>query len=187
MSGEMRNIADMEDKLLVWRCKQGNAAALRRIYEKYRDNLLIIAFSILYEPSEAEDVVQDVFVKFVQRLDGFELRQNLKGFLGVCTANCARDRNRLARKNVGIDEIAELADDNANVLNDMILSDDTLRLRSALKKLSEEQRQIVILHTRADMSLSRIAKELGLPVNTVKSRYRYAMGKLRTWLCEVEK
>lgn len=177
----------MEDKLLVWRCKQGNADALRRIYEKYRDNLLIIALAVLFEPSEAEDVVQDVFVKFVQRLDEFELRRNLKGFLGVCAANCARDRNKVARKNVGIDEIAELSGDNPNVLDDIILNDDTLRLRSALEKLSEEQRQIVILHSRADMSLSKIAKELSLPVNTVKSRYRYAMEKLRKWLDEVEK
>lgn len=54
----------LEDRVLVWRLNRGSVDALARIYEKYRDDLLRLALSLLRDKSEAEDAVQDVFVKF---------------------------------------------------------------------------------------------------------------------------
>ena len=52
----------MEDKLLVLRCKRGSADALGRIYEKYKNDSLILAIALLNNTSAAEDVVHDVFL-----------------------------------------------------------------------------------------------------------------------------
>ena len=63
----------IEDKLLIWRYKSGDKAALARIYEKYRIDLLRIATGLLNETSVAEDVVHDVFVTFAQSSDKLKL------------------------------------------------------------------------------------------------------------------
>lgn len=57
----------MEDRLLVFKCKQGSRDALRRIYEKYRDYLLILAVGLSADKSLAEDAVHDTFVTFAER------------------------------------------------------------------------------------------------------------------------
>ena len=54
----------MEDSLLVFRCKQGSRDALRRIYEKYRDYLLMLAVALCHDENLAEDAVHDAFVGF---------------------------------------------------------------------------------------------------------------------------
>ena len=66
----------MEDRLLVMRSKQGSRDALRRIYEKYRDGLLILAIALSRNANIAEDAVHDAFVTFAERLEKFDLAGN---------------------------------------------------------------------------------------------------------------
>jgi DNA-directed RNA polymerase specialized sigma24 family protein len=54
----------MEDRILLWKFKRGSRDALRRIYEKYRNDLLKLAIPLVTDVNTAEDVVQDVFVAF---------------------------------------------------------------------------------------------------------------------------
>jgi DNA-directed RNA polymerase specialized sigma24 family protein len=68
----------LEDKYLVWRFKRGSPDALRRIYGKYRDDLLRIACSLLGTTGDAEDVVQDTFLYFVKSQERFQLTGNLR-------------------------------------------------------------------------------------------------------------
>ena len=56
----------IEDRLLLWRFKNGNENALCRVYEKYRTCLLKLASALSNDRDLAEDVVQDVFVSFAQ-------------------------------------------------------------------------------------------------------------------------
>lgn len=86
-----------EDELLKWKFKQGSTEALSCIYRKYLDDLLTLAVGLLDDPSEAEDVVQDVFVSFVKSVDNFKLRGSLKAYLATCVVNRVRDRVRKVR------------------------------------------------------------------------------------------
>ena len=54
----------LEDRLLIWRFRRGSSDALRRIYEKYADQLLALATALYGSISDGEDVVHDVFVTF---------------------------------------------------------------------------------------------------------------------------
>ena len=87
----------MEDKLLLYRCKRGSQEALTRIYNKYKRNLLLLAMSLLNDRTASEDVVHDVFVTFVRKLDDFKLTGSLKSYLMTCVANSARNRNKAER------------------------------------------------------------------------------------------
>ena len=84
----------LEDKILVFRFNRGSKDALRRIYEKYKDDSLGLAVALLNDISLAEDVVHDVFVSFAQSAGTFNLTGSLKSYLSACVANRARDRNR---------------------------------------------------------------------------------------------
>jgi len=63
----------LEDRLLVWKFRHGSKDAFCRIYEKYRDDLLRLAISLLNEADIAEDVVHDVFTLFIQNANRFQL------------------------------------------------------------------------------------------------------------------
>ena len=56
----------LEDKLLIWKFKRGSSEALCRIYQKYGDYLLALAAALLQDVNAAEDVLHDVFCKFIE-------------------------------------------------------------------------------------------------------------------------
>ena len=84
----------MEDRLLIWKFKRGSQDALRRIYEKYRHDLLKLAVSLAGDVNAAEDVVQDVFVSFAQTGSRIRPAGDLRKYLVTCVANRIRNRRR---------------------------------------------------------------------------------------------
>jgi RNA polymerase sigma-70 factor (ECF subfamily) len=181
----------MIDRLLVTRCRQGSRDALRRIYEKYRDSLLILAIALSHDVNLAEDAVHDVFVAFAQNIAGFKLTGSLKAYLAKCVANRVRDLMRAKYSRVkALDSQQVYSDDvDLNEPTQLITCNEELRLlSSALAELPDEQREVVVLHIHSQMRFKVIAKSFGISVNTVKGRYRYGIRKLRSILnSEIEK
>jgi RNA polymerase sigma-70 factor (ECF subfamily) len=178
----------MEDKLLVLRCRHGSKDALGRIYEKYKTDLFVLAMALLNDTSAAEDVVHDVFLSFVQAIERFRLTGSLKGYLLTCAANRARNVNK-ARHQQNIEpSLTEVVDSGSDDPPCSIICNEQLqRLSGAMAQLPYEQREIIMLHFQAGLTLRGIAKSLGISVNTAKSRYRYGLDKLRLILDEVKK
>ena len=80
----------LEDVMLMWRLRRGSKDALRRIYEKYKGNLLKLALAMSRDACLAEDVVHDVFLRVASRPDKVSADGSLKAFLRVCVLNEAR-------------------------------------------------------------------------------------------------
>jgi RNA polymerase sigma factor (sigma-70 family) len=176
----------MEDKLLVLRCKRGSRHALGRIYEKYKNNLLILAMALLNDVNAAEDAVHDVFVSFVQSIEKFQLTGSLKGYLLTCVANCARNKLRARhQQNARFREAKFINNSSANEPSQLIIANESLQLLgSAMAQLPYEQREVIMLRLQASMTFKAIAKLQGISVNTVKSRYKYGLDRLRSALDE---
>jgi RNA polymerase sigma-70 factor (ECF subfamily) len=175
----------MIDRLLVARCRQRNKDALRRIYEKYRDSLLILAIALSHDVNVAEDAVHDVFVAFAQNFANFELTGSLRAYLAKCVANRVRDlmRKKHSRAKVLNPEHACSVYSDLSEPSRLIVCNEELRLlSSALARLPYEQREVIVLHIHGQMRFRVIAKSLGVSVNTVKGRYRYGIRKLRSIL-----
>lgn len=180
----------LEDKLLVWKFKRGSRDALRRIYEKYRDDLLRLAAALLGESSLAEDIVHDVFTCFVRSARQFQLTGSLKGYLATCVANRARNLNRARQRQqtAALDEARAIASDWKRPDQWIICSEELKKLSSALAQLPYDQREVITLHLQSGMKLREIAKVQDVSIKTVQSRYRYGLDKLRSLLdSEVEK
>ena len=173
----------MEDKLLVFRCKQGSRDALRRIYEKYRDYLLILAVALSHDVSLGEDAVHDAFVRFTENLDKFELTGSLKAYLATCVTNRIRDlKRRKQNKTVSLEEDYSAALDTTEPSRTIVCNEELQQLSSALSKLSHEQREVIALRIYGQMRFNAIAKSLGISDSTVKGRFRYGINKLRSIL-----
>jgi RNA polymerase sigma-70 factor (ECF subfamily) len=173
----------MADRLFVMRRKHGSRDALRRIYEKYRDSLLIIAIALSHDVNVAEDAVHDVFVAFARNFSSFELTGSLKGYLATCVANRVRDLMRKKQnQSLNLEQEFSSPEDLSEPSRLIVCNEQLQLLCSALAQLPHGQREVIVLHIHGQMRFRVIAKSLGISVNTVKGRYRYGIRKLRSLL-----
>ena len=174
----------LDDRLLVWKFNRGETDALRRIYGKYRDDLLKVAAALLNDRDGVEDVVHDVFVSFAQAVGKFRLSGSLKGYLSICVANCARDRNRAIQRQrtPGLGEAEPTRPAKDRPEDSAVRAELSEQLGRAMAWLPYEQREVIVLHLQSKMKFRQIARSQGVSVNTVLSRYRYGLDKLRSIL-----
>jgi RNA polymerase sigma-70 factor (ECF subfamily) len=176
----------VEDNILVWKFNRGSKDALRRIYEKYKDDLLGLAITLLRDRSLAEDVVHDVFVSFAGTVGSFSLSGTLKGYLSTCVANSARDRNRLRSPRNAEGDFVEASGSSLDGPFEIAIgTEESSELQNLLARLPYEQREVIVLHLHHEMRFREIAKALGISINTAQSRYRYGLEKLRSILNSV--
>ena len=171
----------VEDKLLIWKCKCGSRAAFQRIYEKYESDLRTLAANLLDNKTDAEDVVQDVFVSFLQAVEEFELRSNLKGFLITCVANKSRDyvRKRKRQQNAVVNEAEEMISDADEPVQLVVRSEEVRKLSCAMKQLPYENREAVVLRLHGEMKFKTIAGLQKVSIKTAHSRYQHGLDKLK--------
>ncbi len=140
-----------------------------------------MAITLLRDRSLAEDVVHDVFVSFAGTVGTFHLSGTLKGYLSTCVANSARDRNRLrSPKDVGPDVMKAAGSNSTGPMEHAIDREESGQLPDLLARLPSEQREVIVLHLHHELRFREIAKALGVSINTVQSRYRYGLDKLRS-------
>lgn len=172
------------DRLLIRRFNAGDRHALRRIYEKYKPDLLSVARALLKDPNAAEDVLHDVFVTFASQAGRFTLKGSLRGYLAICMANRARNVNRRAGR-ADPQRLARGRPEPSQHPDCSEAAGDAEQRRimiSALDQLSEEQRCVIALHVLSSLSFREIARQTRQSINTIQSRYRYGLKKLRSLL-----
>jgi len=158
--------------------------ALRRIYEKYKPDLLSVAGALLNDAAAVEDVLHDVFVRFASQAGRFRLNGSLKGYLAICVANRARNINRRNRQN-GHETITGTEAESSGRPEPYQAAGFTERrhfVAAALAQLPQEQRQVVVLHVLSSLRFREIAQQTGDSINTIQSRYRYGLAKLQSLL-----
>jgi RNA polymerase sigma-70 factor (ECF subfamily) len=174
----------LEDRFLIWRLRRGSSAALCRIYEKYRDDLLRLAVSLSNDTTAAEDIVHDVFVSFIRQARQFRLTGALKSYLATCVANRARNMNRAERlrKIVPLNEAVSVATESWRPDQGLVCSEELGQMAGALALLPGEQREAITLHLQGGMKFREVAEFQHVPLKTALSRYRGGLLKLRSLL-----
>ena len=171
----------MEDKLLIWKFKCGSKDALRRIYEKYEVYLLTVATALLNDIGAAEDVLHDSFVAFAESAHKIRLEGNLRSFLATCVANRCRDLMRKRSRNPeSLNKAAMFTCDEKGPEPAAVYNERLERISRAIALLPYEQREVVVLHLKAGLMFKQIAGLQKVSINTVQSRYRYGIDKLRS-------
>ena len=165
---------------LIERLQRGDQAALRETYERYGHDLLTLAACLLGDIAAAEDVLHDTFVAFATSVRKLKVRRNLRGYLVAWVANRARDQLRRRKREHG-DGVPSPAH-GSDPLAALIADEESQRLYGALARLPYEQREVITLHLHGEMTFRQVARQLGVRQNTVQSRYRYGIEKLRSLL-----
>ena len=174
----------IEEKMLVWRFNRGDKQALRRIYEKYRQDMLKVAAALLIDRSRIEDVVHDVFVSFARQSGSFRLTGSLKGFLAVSVANRVRDCNKkLHRESCAAEQASESIRRGNDGPEGAVMKKELRQLlAAAIEQLPEDQKEIIVLRLQTRLRFRELARARGVSIHTIQSRYRYGLERLRNRL-----
>ena len=174
----------LQDYLLINKLKHGDRDALRRIYEKYRDYLLRIAVGLLPDKCQAEDVVHDVFARFVQSAHSYSIKGSLKAYLAKSVINNVRNihRSKTRHQTVTLDQIDPPVSDYVRPDKWIIEHERSEQIHDAMVQLPYEQQEVIILRLQANMKYKDIAAIQEISVTTAISRYKYGIDKLRSLL-----
>ncbi|HEX6739259.1 MAG TPA: sigma-70 family RNA polymerase sigma factor [Vicinamibacteria bacterium] len=150
--------------------------AVERLYEELGRALLAYARSIVHDDAEAEDALQQVFMKLMTGRAVLPLEPRPYLFRAVRNT-CLNQRRALVRRASAPGGPASPSRAGFAAPNGL---DGLARdLEDALGGLPQEQREVVVLRVWGQMTLEEAAAVLGIPANTAASRYRYALAKLR--------
>ncbi len=164
------------DDELILRIAQGKSGALEQLYRQTASAVYGYALSILKDATAAEDVMQDTFVNVLQSATSYQPCGKAMAWILTITRNLALMRlRRFENKNVSFEEVYHTEDE----CDHFAQSENRMVLSSVLEKLSDDERQIVMLHAISGLKHREIAEMLDIPQATVISKYNRALGKLR--------
>ena len=182
----------LDDAALVERARQRDGAAVRLIMQRHNRRLFRTARGVLHDDAEAEDVVQETYVRAFTHLDGFRGEAQLSTWLTRIALNEALGRLRRRRITVGLKNIDAISDQGeARVIYlpsarqdsdpEVAAAQAEVRrlLERAVDQLPEHFRMVFMLRDIEEMSVEETASHLGLRPETVKTRLHRARRLLR--------
>jgi RNA polymerase sigma-70 factor, ECF subfamily len=175
-----------DDESLTARVAAGDVAAFTQLYQRYAQRIYTWCVHAL-GAGRAEDAVQEIFLRLWQAAEQFDPARGrfVTWFFAVARHHLVHELRKagLRRRLEVAAEIAEVFADTAADPEELAgARDDATSLVRALRRLPEEQRQVVAMAYFGGLSQSQIATQLDVPLGTVKKRVRLGMGKLRTAL-----
>jgi len=194
---------NLDDNLLVDRCRKGDSKAMESLIIKYKDRIYNIILKMCRNPDDAAELTQDTFVKVLQNIHKFQSRSSFYTWIfriavnltiNFCKRNAKIGLKSLDNENIQVTSNTrkalkdllknERSSDPSVIASNKELADLILR---SLSMLDEDQRAVVILRDIEGMNYAQMAKILGLNLGTVKSRLSRARSHLREILEETSK
>ena len=169
-------IKRQEISRLIKKIAKKDLNALELLYEKTRHSVYGLSISILKDHSKAEDIMQDVYIKILDKAETYKNEKSPMSWIFKITKNlCLMEIRKSRNKDVNIDEFYDIKD-NENTYKNL---EDKMILKRMLRVLTAEERQIVVMYTMVGMKHKEIAKELSMPISTVLSKYSRSLKKLK--------
>ncbi len=173
---EKINVEELRE--LFIEIKYGNNIAFEKLYKDYKNLVYKIAYSILKNSHDSEDVVQIVFEK-IYSMDKDKLpTRNESSWLYSVTKNETINYLKKKKNYIGLEDIYELEDDNSEI-NKLINQDSYNRL---ISKLNDNEKEIISLKILSNLSFEEIGKILNKPTGTIKWRYYKSVNTLKLLL-----
>jgi RNA polymerase sigma-70 factor (ECF subfamily) len=178
-----------DERELIQRLRAGDAAAFRELVERHKRRLFTLAYDLLGNVHDAEDVSQEAFIKVYRGIGAFRGEAQLGSWMYRIVVNLCLNRRRKKalsemelRENFDEDGAPQLVSARHSEANpEQMAEAEVMRihLRRALDKLSPQQRTVFILRHDEDLPLAEVAQILNLSEGTVKSQLFRALKKLQ--------
>lgn len=178
------SVHDLDDARLVKRfVGNRDEAAFRALYRAHTPAMLAVVWRYLDgDRTDAEDVVQEAWIRASEKLSTFRWEASLRTWLVGIAINCARNRARNKRATQERDlDLAEVVDLPSESAASHVTSVDVER---AVARLPEGYREVLLLHDVFGYTHDEIARMLGVESGTSKSQLSRARSSVRRWLQE---
>ena len=189
----------LSDEELIQRFNAGEGRALETLLEKYRRPLYNFIYRSVRDKAMAEDLLQDTFIRVIQRSGDFKGESKFATWLYTIARNLCIDTSRkmVFRRHKSLDAPTVRDGDDGPALVERIAGRPAVdreaiatqlqtQISQAVEALPEEQREVFLLREVANLPFKEIAEMMQVPENTVKSRMRYALERLQEALAEYE-
>jgi len=180
---------DTLENRLAQLARSGDRSAFGQLVDLYKDKIFHLAYRMTGSRQEAEDIVQETFMRVYANLDKYDSRWKFSTWIFRIGNNLCIDRLRKRRPTWsldaenpdadGVDGYAMLPTNDASPEDRMVLSEMQKNVRDAIAQLPDKYRSVVVLRYLQDLSLNEIADILELPVSTVKTRLHRGRESLR--------
>lgn len=182
---------------LIERARKLDAEAFDEIVDELSPRLYGFVYRLIGRPCDAEEIVQDIFLRIVRTIDRYEHDGRFEPWVFRIASNAVRDRRRRQRRRPpeqaidGEFDHGQAADGRTDVLVDtagfspgsaMSLAEDVDRLNQALCRLPEGEREVILLRHYSGMSYEEIAALMETPLGTALARAHRGLKKLRGWM-----
>jgi RNA polymerase sigma-70 factor (ECF subfamily) len=171
------NKPDKQSLDLLSRCRSGENAAFKQLYERYAKAMLNASMRIVNDSGQAEDILQDSFIKAFQNLSKFEAEPAFASWLKRVVVNASIDHVRKQKNRLlSADQLTEVVDEPEETDEKEDYDLDTVK--SAVRELPDGYRIVLTLFLFEDYSHKEIAALLNISEGTSKSQYMRAKQKL---------
>jgi RNA polymerase sigma-70 factor (family 1) len=175
MMGKQMN---QEDKKLVLHFQHDPGKAFRALFERYYKALYLAAFYYLHDDQEAEDVVQQIFVKFWEDKYYLQIQTSYKSYFYTAVRNACL--NSLKKSQNQQKHPAGIEEEKVKLAIDFILDDEQQQIiTQACQKIPDKSRAALELVYLQNYSYQKAAEKLGITINTLKSNLKLALKVLR--------
>lgn len=179
-----------KDVELMRRSRAGDAGAFWEVAHRHREMVYRVARGIVGCRDEAEDVVQEVFLRAYGALGGYDTRREPAAWLRAIAVNCAITAcRRRGRNGTSLDTalIGELHGSDETPEQHAVAGETWMRILVAMDSLSPRQRAVVTLSAFDDLAMADIAEAVGCSVNTAKTHLHRAREHLARALADTPK
>ncbi|MFK5855055.1 MAG: sigma-70 family RNA polymerase sigma factor [Bacteroidota bacterium] len=172
----------VEENQIIEECKKGKHKSFGMLYKKYAPLMLGVCFRYSKTKDEAEDVLQEGFIKVFQKIKSFEGKGSFEGWMRRIMVNTAINNYKANNKHYYHDDIDQ--DNNINLKVDELLPfevDDNISKNQIVKLIQElpaGYQMVFNLYVIEGLTHQEIADELEVSINTSKSQ----LSKARKWL-----
>jgi len=175
---------------LICRARQRDSAAFETLVEIYSPRLYGYFYRLTGRREDAEDLLQEVFVRVVRMIGRYEHDNRFDAWLFRIATNLVRDRVRRQRRSPGGEAsgrqghepgiLEEVPDDDVDQPDDVLQTAEQVdQLQRALKRLPGAEREVILLRHFSQMSFKEVAEAMGTPLGTALARAHRGLAKLR--------
>jgi RNA polymerase sigma-70 factor (ECF subfamily) len=177
-------INHLDESELIERCRNGEQQAFSEIIRRYKGKIASTIFGMLGRCDEADDIGQEVFIRFYKSINNFRGESALGTYLTRIAINLSLNeiKRRKLRSFLSFEKLIEEGKDIMDIDAKSSLDENKEIIQQAIQKLSSKYRSVLVLRLIDDYSTEETAKILNLPVGTVLSRLARAQIKLREYL-----
>ena len=190
-------ITEQADEDLMVLYQKGEVRAFEVLLSRHRKPVYNFVLRFVGDKETAEDLLQETFMRVIKGAEAYKRQAKFTTWVYTIARNLCVDqsRRRKHRKHASLDAPLDASEESGTLMdvipgNEMASDRKTVNkqlhatMQKAIAELSEEQREVFLMREFLDMPFKQIADVVGVPENTVKSRMRYALEKLRLELDE---